>query len=91
MEYLSRFPGLGPLRSGARMRITHGKTTTTDGTLTKSKEVTGGFSIFTVASKDEALEEARRLMELHRVHWPEWEGEIEIRQMYEEDDDVSAA
>jgi hypothetical protein len=22
----------------------------------------------------------------HRVHWPKWEGEIEIRRMYEEED-----
>jgi len=29
-------------------------------------------------------------MELHRVHWPTWEGEIEIRLMYEEEDDVRA-
>jgi hypothetical protein len=29
-------------------------------------------------------------MELHRVHWPNWEGQIEIRRMYEEEDDVRA-
>ena len=43
-----------------------------------------------VASKEEALEEGRKFMELHRVHWPTWEGEIEIRLMYEEEDDVRA-
>ena len=30
-------------------------------------------------------------MELHRVHWPNWEGETEIRLLYEEEDDVRAA
>ena len=84
------FGGLKPTSSGARMRITKGKIVTTDGPFTESKEVIGGFSIFNLASKEEALEEARKFTELHRVHWPNWEGEIEIRQMYEEEDDVRA-
>ena len=50
----------------------------------------GGFSIFNLASSEEALEEARKFMELHRIHWPTWEGETEIRQMYDEADDVAA-
>lgn len=87
---LVSFGGLHPTSSGARMRITNGKLTTTDGPFTESKEVIGGFSILNVASKEEALEEARQFMELHRVHWPTWQGEIEIRQMYEAEDDVAA-
>ena len=84
------FGGLKPTSSGARMRITNGKIITTDGPFTESKEVIGGFSILNVASKEEALEEARKFTELHRVHWPQWEGEIELREMYEEEDDVRA-
>jgi len=88
---LVSFGGLQPTSSGTRMRITNGKIITTDGPFTESKEVIGGFSIINAASKEEALEEARNFMELHRVHWPKWEGEIEIRLMYEEEDDVRAA
>ena len=88
---LVSFGGLHPTSSGARLRITKGKIETTDGPFTESKEVIGGFSIYNLASKEEALEEARKFTELHRVHWPNWEGEIEIRQMYEEEDDVRAA
>lgn len=84
------FGGLHPTSSGTRMRITNGKLVTTDGPFTESKEVIGGFSILNVASKEEALEEARRFMELHRVLWPGWQGQIEIRLMYEEQDDVRA-
>ena len=84
------FGGLKPTSSGARLRITKGKIVMTDGPFTESKEVIGGFSIFNLASKEEALEEARRFTELHRLHWPKWEGEIEIREMYEENDDVVA-
>jgi hypothetical protein len=85
---LVSFGGLKPTSSGARMRITKGKIITTDGPFTESKEVIGGFSILNVASKEEALEEARKFTELHVLHWPKWEGEIEIREMYEEEDDV---
>jgi hypothetical protein len=85
------FGGLKPTSSGARMRITNGKIIMTDGPFTEAKEVIGGFSIYNVASKEAALEEVGKFMELHRAHWPGWEGEIEIRQMYEEEDDVRAA
>ena len=87
---LVSFGGLHPTSSGARMRIAKGELVTTDGPFTESKEVIGGFSILSVASREEALEEARTFVELHRVHWPGWEGEIEIRQMYEQEDDVRA-
>ena len=85
------FGGLYPTASGARMRLVNGKIITTDGPFTESKEVIGGFSILNVASKEEALAEARKFMELHRVHWPSWQGEVEIRQMFEQEDDVQAA
>jgi len=84
------FGGLHPTSSGTRMRITKGKIVTTDGPFTESKEVIGGFTIINVASKEEALAEARTFMELHRVHWPTWQGQIEIRRMYEQEDDVQA-
>ena len=88
---LVSFGGLQPTSLGTRMRITKGKVTTTDGPFAESKEVIGGFSIINVPSREAALEEARSFIELHRVHWPTWEGEIEIRLMYEEEDDVRAA
>lgn len=83
---LVSFGGLKHTSSGARIRSAKGKLVTTDGPFTESKEVIGGFSILNVSSKEEALEEARKLMELHRIHWPTWEGVIEIRLMYEEND-----
>ena len=82
------FGGLKPTSTGARMRLTNGKLVTSDGPFAESKEVIGGFSIHDFASREEALEEARRFMELHRVHWPTWQGQLEIREMYEEEDDV---
>jgi len=33
-------------------------------------------------SKEEAIESAVQFMELHKKHWPGWEGETEVRQMF---------
>lgn len=87
---LVSFGGLKPTSSGARVRITNGKVVTSDGPFTEAKEVIGGFSIYNFASKEEALDEVRKFMELHRRYWPKWEGEVELREMFEEEDDVRA-
>jgi hypothetical protein len=85
---LVSFGGLKPTSSGVRMRVANGEIVRTDGPFTESKEVIGGFSIYNLASREEALQELRNFMELHRVHWPQWQGEVEIREMYEAEDDV---
>jgi hypothetical protein len=75
--------GLRPTVQGARVRISDGKLSVTDGPFTEAKEVIGGFAQFELKSREEAIESAVRFMELHRKHWPGWEGETEIRVMYE--------
>lgn len=76
--------GLLPTSKGARVRQSGGKLVMIDGPFTEAKEVVGGFSIMELSSKEEAIREAEKFMELHRQHWPKWEGECEVRQMYEE-------
>jgi hypothetical protein len=49
----------------------------TDGPFTEAKEVVGGYAQFELKSKEEAVESAVRFMELHKKHWPGWEGETE--------------
>jgi len=78
--------GLGPTAQGARVRLSGGKLTVTDGPFTEAKEVVGGYAQFELKSKEEAIEGALRFMELHKKHWPGWEGETEIRQMFEPED-----
>ena len=85
---LLSFGGLKPTATGTRVRIANGKLVMTDGPFTESKEVIGGFSIYKFASREEALAELRKFMELHRAHWPKWQGQVEMREMYEEEDDV---
>ncbi len=81
---LVSFGGLHPTETGARVRIQGGKITTVDGPFTESKEVIGGFSILEYASREEAVAEAVKFMEMHRELWPGWEGETEIRLMFAE-------
>ncbi len=87
---LESFGGLKPTSEGTRFRIKNGKIVTTDGPFSESKEVIGGFSIYNFATKEEALEEVRKFTELHARYWPKWEGVIELRPMYGEEDDVAA-
>jgi hypothetical protein len=51
----------------------------TDGPFTEAKELVGGYALVEVKSREEALQVARQFMELHRRHWPEFEGECEVR------------
>src|SRR5712692_10006739 len=63
-----------------------GQLTVTDGPFTEAKEVVGGYAQFEFKSKEEAVESAVRFMELHKKHWPGWEGETEVRQMFGPED-----
>jgi hypothetical protein len=72
---------LAPEAVSTRVRITRGDLKTTDGPYSESKEVIGGFAIFDFKSKQAAIESAQQFMDLHRIHWPGWEGETEIRQI----------
>ncbi len=78
--------GLGPTALGARVRLSDGKISVTDGPFTESKEIIGGYAQFELNSREEAIEGAKHFMELHKKHWPGWEGETEIRQMFGPED-----
>jgi hypothetical protein len=75
--------GLLPSKDGARVRLAGGKITVTDGPFTESKEVIGGWAILRADSKADAVRIANEFMELHRRHWPGFEGESEVRPMFE--------
>ena len=78
--------GLKHSSQGATVSLKGGKLSITDGPFTESKEVIGGFTIMNLASREEAIEEARKFMELHRRLWPKWDGTCEVRLMYEENE-----
>jgi len=78
--------GLGPTAQSTRVRVSAGQIQVIDGPFTESKEVIGGYAQFELPSKEDALKGAVQFMELHRKHWPGWEGETEIRQMFGSED-----
>ena len=76
--------GLLPSSQGVRIRVAGGKTSVTDGPFVETKELVGGFAIFDLASKEEAIEGGRKFMQLHAdILGPSYEGEMEIRPMFD--------
>lgn len=71
--------GLKPLASATRVRLADGRITVTDGPFSEAKEVVGGYALIEAATPAEATSLAQEFMELHRIHWPEFEGECELR------------
>lgn len=74
--HLIALDGLHPLEKGARVSFSKGTPAVTDGPFIESKEVFGGYWMVQFASKEEAIEWAKRV--------PAAEGDtIEIRQVFE--------
>ncbi len=71
--------GLKPSSQAKKVQIRGGQLHIVDGPFTESKEIVGGYAFVEVASDKEALDLATEFMELHRIHWPEFEGESELR------------
>jgi hypothetical protein len=69
--------GLQPSSKGARVRISEGKFTVTDGPFAETKELIAGYSIVEAKSKQHAIELTKRFLEVMG------EGECEIRLMHE--------
>ncbi len=70
--------GLQASSKGARIAYAGSKRTVRDGPFTETKELVAGFWIWQVKNKAEAIEWAKRI--------PFQDGEVEIRQVFEEED-----
>src|SRR6202165_4569578 len=71
--------GLMPLETGARVRVADRKISVIDGPFVEAKEVIGGYAIFELRDKAEALAMAKEFMQLHVDHMPGWEGTGALR------------
>jgi len=71
--------GLKPSSDGFRVRSNGGKLKVTDGPFTETKELVGGYAMAELGSREEALQLAKEFMDLHRIHWPEFDGTCEVR------------
>jgi hypothetical protein len=70
--------GLMPSSKGARVRLSGGTFTVTDGPFSESKELLGGFAIIQVGTMEEAKEMSKRFLKVAG------DGESEIRLMYDD-------
>ena len=68
-----------PVSTGAQVRIADGKVSVIDGPFVESKEMIGGYAIFELRDKEEAVALAVEFMQLHKEHMPGWEGTCEVR------------
>jgi hypothetical protein len=75
--------GLLPSSQGHKVHMSGGKVTVTDGPFAETKEVIGGFAILNYDSHAEAIEGARRVMQIHAEHGFT-ELEMELRPMMED-------
>jgi hypothetical protein len=71
--------GLMPVETGAQVRVADGKLSVIDGPFVEAKEVVGGYAIFELRDKDEAVAMAKEFMQVHLDHMPGWEGTCELR------------
>jgi hypothetical protein len=74
--------GLHPSSKGARVKFAGNKRIVTDGPFAETKELIAGFWLWQVRSKDEAIEWVKRIPN----PMPGTETEVEIRQVFEDDD-----
>ena len=72
--------GLLPSAAGARVRLSGGSLTVTDGPFAEAKE-TISYALYEVRDKDEAVEWASRFLGLHRDLWNGWEGDADVLQV----------
>lgn len=82
--------GLAPVANSTVFTVRGGALDRADGPYTEVAEVVGGYALFDVRSPDEAIELARRMMQCHQQHWPGWQGEAEVRQVFGADDAAGA-
>ena len=73
--------GLRPSEAGAIVSLVDGTIKAVDGPFTEARELVGGYAVIEVQSKAEAIEDARRLMQIHADHWPGFTGSCEVRQL----------
>jgi hypothetical protein len=72
--------GCLPSALGARVRLSGGKFTVTDGPFTEAKEVVGGFALLQAKSKEEVIEHVKHFLKVAG------DGETEVRQVFEPQD-----
>ncbi|GAA3924854.1 YciI family protein [Actinomadura viridis] len=82
--------GLAPSSEGARVTLTGGALSITDGPFAEAKELIS-YALFEVRSKEEAVEWTSRFLKVHRDHWKGWEGEADMLRVFGPEDFTAPA
>ncbi|MEV4580701.1 YciI family protein [Nonomuraea jabiensis] len=77
--------GLAPSSEGARVEVSGGRLTVSDGPFAEAKELIS-YALYEVRSKEEAVEWVTRFVKLHRDLWPGWEGESDVLRLFGPED-----
>jgi len=72
--------GMAPTAMGAKIDLTDGTFTVTDGPFAEAKELIGGWALIEVRSKEEAIEVTKRFLSIVG------HGEARVRQVFGPDD-----
>jgi hypothetical protein len=75
--------GLMPTTAGALVVLDDDGISVLDGPFAEAKEVIGGYAVYDVPSKAEAIAWSRRFLEVHQQSWPGFNGVVELRQIME--------
>ena len=76
--------GLAPSAAGALLNLEGGTIRVTDGPFAESKEVIGGYAIMQAGSREEAIELARRFLQVHAdVLGESYRTQLEVRQLFD--------
>ena len=74
--------GLMPIAmTGAQVKITDGKLSVVDGPFVETKEMIGGYAIFELRDKEEAVAAGGRIHAAPPRSMPGWEGTCEVRDL----------
>lgn len=76
--------GLMPIEMGASVQLVDDEVTVIDGPYAEAKEWVGGYAVYEVPSKAEAVAWTVKFLELHKQFWPGWEGTVEVRQIMQQ-------
>jgi hypothetical protein len=77
--------GLAPSAAGARVELTGGSITVTDGPFAEAKELIS-YALYDVRTVQEAVEWTNRFLALHRDFWPGWEGQADVLKVFGPED-----
>jgi hypothetical protein len=77
--------GLAPSSEGARVEVSGGRLTVSDGPFAEAKELIS-YALYEVRSKEEVVEWTSRFLQLHRDLWPGWEGESDVLRLFTPED-----